>query len=127
MLSDFSVWLATNYHPNWKLTALVKRGVGIHTGQLHRSLSQIQVRLFEEEKGGLQTLVSTSSIIEGVNTSAENVIVWSNRNGKLKLNDFTYRNIIGRGGRMFRHFVGNIYILEEPPSPADTQIGVDFS
>ncbi|RFC35020.1 MAG: DEAD/DEAH box helicase [Candidatus Nitrotoga sp. SPKER] len=124
--SDFSAWLATNYHPNWKLTALVKRGVGIHTGQLHRSLSQIQVRLFEEEKGGLQTLVSTSSIIEGVNTSAENVIVWSNKNGKLKLNDFTYRNIIGRGGRMFRHFVGNIYILEEPPSPAETQLELTF-
>lgn len=126
LLSGFSAWLATNYHPNWKLTALVKRGVGIHTGQLHRSLSQIQVRLFEEEMGGMQTLISTSSIIEGVNTSAENVIVWSNKNGKLKLNDFTYRNIIGRGGRMFRHFVGNIYILEEPPSPADTQLELTF-
>lgn len=126
LLADFSAWLATNYHPNWNLTALVKRGVGIHTGQLHRSLSQIQVRLFEKEKGGLQTLLSTSSIIEGVNTSAENVIVWSNKNGKLKLNDFTYRNIIGRGGRMFRHFVGNIFILEEPPSPAETQLELTF-
>lgn len=126
LLAAFSAWLATNYHPNWKLTALVKRGVGIHTGQLHRSLSQIQVRLFEEAKGGLQTLVSTSSIIEGVNTSAENVIVWSNRKGQLKLDDFTYRNIIGRGGRMFRHFVGNIYILEKPPSPADTQLELSF-
>jgi hypothetical protein len=126
LLSDFSAWLASNYHPNWKLTALVKRGVGIHTGQLHRSLSQIQVRLFEEVKGGLQTLVSTSSIIEGVNTSAENVIVWSNKKGQLKLDDFTYRNIIGRGGRMFRHFVGNIYILEEPPSPTETQLELSF-
>lgn len=126
LLAGFSAWLATNYHPNWNLTALVKRGVGIHTGQLHRSLSQIQVRLFEEEKGGLQTLVSTSSIIEGVNTSAENVIVWSNKKGKLKLDDFTYRNIIGRGGRMFKHFVGNIFILEEPPSPADTQLELTF-
>lgn len=126
LLSEFSSWLATNYHPNWKLTNLVKRGAGIHTGQLHRSLSQIQVRLFEEAKGGLQTLVSTSSIIEGVNTSAENVIVWSNRKGQLKLDDFTYRNIIGRGGRMFRHFVGNIYLLEEPPSPADIQLELTF-
>ncbi|MDI9331172.1 MAG: DEAD/DEAH box helicase [Alphaproteobacteria bacterium] len=126
LLSAFSAWLSTNYHPNWKLTALVKRGIGFHTGQLHRSLSQIQVRLFEENKGGLQTLISTSSIIEGVNTSAENVIVWSNKNGKLKLNDFTYRNIIGRGGRMFKHFVGNIYILEEPPSPTDTQLELTF-
>lgn len=125
-LLDFSGWLATNYHPNWKLTALVKRGVGIHTGQLHRSLSQIQVRLFEEEMGGLQTLVSTSSIIEGVNTSAEQVIVWSNKKGNLKLDDFTYRNIIGRGGRMFRHFVGKIYILEEPPAPTETQLELSF-
>lgn len=125
-LSNFSAWLATNYHPNWKLTNLAKRGVGIHTGQLHRSLSQIQVRLFEEEKDGLQTLVSTSSIIEGVNTSAENVIVWSNKKGQLKLDDFTYRNIIGRGGRMFRHFVGKIYILEEPPPPAETQLELTF-
>lgn len=126
LLSEFSSWLATNYHPNWKLTNLVKRGAGIHTGQLHRSLSQIQVRLFEEEKGGLQSLVSTSSIIEGVNTSAENVIVWSNKKGQLKLDDFTYRNIIGRGGRMFRHFVGNIYLLEEPPSPGETQLELTF-
>jgi len=126
LLSDFSAWLATNYHPNWKLTNLVKRGVGIHTGQLHRSLSQIQVRLFEEAMNGLQTLISTSSIIEGVNTSAENVIVWSNKKGQLKLDDFTYRNIIGRGGRMFRHFVGKIYILEEPPSPTETQLELTF-
>lgn len=126
LLSDFSAWLAMNYHPNWKLTNLVRRGVGIHTGELHRSLSQIQVRLFEEEQGGLQTLVSTSSIIEGVNTSAENVIVWSNKKGNLKLDDFTYRNIIGRGGRMFRHFVGNIFILEEPPIPAETQLELTF-
>ncbi|HBO82937.1 MAG TPA: hypothetical protein DD502_32930 [Cupriavidus sp.] len=64
VLSAFSDWLATNYDPNWILTSLVKRGTGIHTGQLHRSLSQIQVKLFEEE-AGLRTLVSTSSIIEG--------------------------------------------------------------
>jgi len=126
LLSAFATWLATNYHPNWKLTNLVKRGVGIHTGQLHRSLSQIQVRLFEEEKVGLQTLVSTSSIIEGVNTSAQNVIVWSNKKAHLKLDDFTYRNIIGRGGRMFRHFVGKIYILEEPPTPGETQLDLTF-
>lgn len=125
LLTAFSNWLAKNYDPNWVLTALVKRGTGIHTGQLHRSLSQIQVKLFEEVDG-LKTIVSTSSIIEGVNTSAENVIVWSNKNGSLKLNDFTYRNIIGRGGRMFKHFIGNIYILEEPPSPTDTQLDLTF-
>ncbi|SEK98427.1 DEAD/DEAH box helicase [Nitrosovibrio tenuis] len=123
-LHDFEAWLSTNYGRNWHLTKLVKRGVGIHNGQLHRSLSQIQIRLFEDPDG-LDTIVSTSSIIEGVNTSAENIVIWSNKKGgrgNPKLDDFTYKNIIGRGARMFRHFVGKIYILEEPPATTNTQL-----
>lgn len=121
ILRDFADWLTENYDRNWHLTNLIKRGCGVHNGQLHRSLSQIQVRLFELEQG-LKNIVSTSSIIEGVNTSAENVVVWRNRNGRSRLNDFTYKNIIGRGGRMFKHFVGNIYVLEEPPTSSETQL-----
>ncbi|WP_413284057.1 DEAD/DEAH box helicase [Vibrio sp. MA40-2] len=125
LLRDFESWLTQNYDRNWKLTNLIKRGTGIHNGQLHRSLTQIQVRLFEESEG-LTNLVSTSSIIEGINTSAENVIIWKNKNGKSKLNDFTYRNIIGRGGRMFKHFIGQIYILDKPPQASDTQLNLDL-
>ncbi|MCP4976512.1 MAG: hypothetical protein GY931_10155 [Maribacter sp.] len=90
-LKGFEEWLIENYDRNWHLTNLVKRGCGIHNGQLHRSLSQIQIKLFEDDDG-LNSLVSTSSIIEGVNTSAENVVIWRNRNGSSKLNDFTYKN-----------------------------------
>lgn len=121
LVRKFSGWLGKNYDPNWALTNLSLRGVGIHNGRLHRSLSQIQIKLFEEEKG-LDILVSTSSIIEGVNTSAENVILWRNRSGSSKLTDFTYKNIIGRGGRMFKHFVGNAFILEAPPEEKATQL-----
>lgn len=124
-LKDFERWLIKNYDRNWHLTNLVKRGTGIHNGRLHRSLSQIQVRLFEEEYG-LKNIVSTSSIIEGVNTSAENVIIWRNKNGRSKLNDFTYRNIIGRSGRMFKHFIGKVYILEKPPESAETQLSLEL-
>lgn len=124
-LKWFEEWLTVNYDRNWHLTNLVKRGCGIHNGQLHRSLSQIQIRLFEESDG-LKSIVSTSSIIEGVNTSTENVIIWRNRNGSSRLNDFTYKNIIGRGGRMFKHFVGKIYILEPPPESTETQLELEF-
>ena len=127
LADNFSNWLGENYDYNWALTKLVKRGAGIHNGRLHRSLSQIQVKLFEE-KEGLDTIVSTSSIIEGVNTSAENVIIWANRSGKgrARLNDFTYRNIMGRGGRMFRHFIGKIFILDKPPVEEKTQLDIPF-
>ena len=124
-LIDFSKWLEEHYGINWNLTNLVKRGTGIHNGQLHRSLSQIQVKLFEDPEG-LDNIVSTSSIIEGVNTSAENVIIWANKNGSPKLDNFTYKNIIGRGGRMFKHFVGKIYILDEPPENKTIQLELPF-
>lgn len=125
LLDNFANWLTKNYSYNWSLTNSVKRGTGIHNGRLHRSLSQIQVKLFEE-KNGLNNIISTSSIIEGVNTSAENVILWMNKNGRSSLNDFTYRNIIGRGGRMFKHFVGKIYILDKPPASEQTQLDLPF-
>lgn len=125
LLGNFSEWLSTNYDPNWNLTSLVKRETGIHNGQLHRSLSQIQVKLFEEQHG-LKNIISTSSIIEGVNTSAENVIIWSNKNGNSNLNDFTYKNIIGRSGRMFKHFIGKVYILESPPKDEQTVLDLDL-
>ena len=121
LIQSFAEWLEENYERNWNLPRLVRMRVGLHNGQLHRSLSQIQVRLFEESEG-LQVVISTSSIIEGVNTSAERVIIWNNKNGVSKLTDFDYRNIVGRSGRMFKHFVGEVYILEAPPVPQEQQL-----
>lgn len=126
VLDNFSDWLKINYSDGYILSDMVKKGVGIHNGRLHRSLSQIQIRLFEEDNG-LDNIISTSSIIEGVNTATENVIIWANKNGRPKLNDFTYKNIIGRGGRMFKHFVGQVYLLEAPPPQESTQLSLDFT
>ncbi|PIT51646.1 hypothetical protein BHC44_10095 [Snodgrassella alvi] len=127
LLSDFSDWLKTNYTNDMDLSALVRHGIGIHTGNLHRCLSQIQINLFEHDENGLQTIISTSSIIEGVNTSAENVIIWKSKNGINNLNNFTYCNIIGRGGRMFKHFIGKIYILDQVPQTQEMSLELNFS
>ena len=125
LLNDFSDWLGKNYDYNWNLTLLAKRGVGVHNGSLHRSLSQIQIKLFEENEG-LNRLISTSSIIEGVNTSAENVIVWMTSGRGLQFSNFAYKNLIGRAGRMFKHFIGNIYVLAKRPNDTETQLAIPF-
>ncbi|WP_300878116.1 DEAD/DEAH box helicase [uncultured Bacteroides sp.] len=125
LLRDFNDWLKVNYGDSFSLCQLSERGIGIHYGKMHRSLSQIQVKLFECTEG-LDTIISTSSIIEGVNTQAEQVIVWSNKNGLHKFDYFTYRNIIGRAGRMFKYFVGKVYLLEEPPVQENTTLTIDF-
>ncbi|HAV2230168.1 TPA: hypothetical protein JHK40_004361, partial [Enterobacter cloacae] len=114
LLKEFSNWLKINYSQNWKLAKLIEKGMGIHNGRLHRSISQLQIKLFEE-KHGIKNIVSTSSIVEGVNTSAENVVIWQCKNGSSNLKDFTYKNIIGRSGRMFKHFIGKVYLLSAPP------------
>ncbi len=123
--SALSKWLRQNYQSDWILADLVDRAIGVHNGSMHRCLSQIQIRLFEYPDG-FDSIISTSSIIEGVNTSAQNVIVWKSNLGSGKLKDFTYKNIIGRGGRMFKYFVGNIFLLDAPPKSEDTQLEIEF-
>jgi hypothetical protein len=43
------------------------------------------------------------------------------KNGQSNLNYFGYKNLIGRGGRMFKHFIGEIYLLERPPADEAVQ------
>ena len=125
VLQKFISWLGKNYGSAWVLPKLIARKTGLHNARLHRPLTQIQVKLFEENDG-LSRLVSTTSIVEGVNTSAENIVLWKNKKGNRNLDDFTYRNIIGRGGRMFRHFVGKIYILETPPQETEQSLDLNI-
>lgn len=114
LLNLFSSYIIEQYGIEYKLSDLVLRGVGIHNGKIHRPLAQLQIKLFSSPQG-LSTIVSSSSIIEGVNTSAENVVLWSNKIFKRFLDPYSYNNIIGRAGRMFKYFVGHIYLLEAPP------------
>lgn len=121
----FARWLRKNYQQDWYLPDLVERAVGVHNGSMHRCLSQLQVKLFDYPDG-FDSIVSTSSIIEGVNTSAQNVIIWRSKVGGTNLKDFSYKNIIGRGGRMFKYFVGNIFLLDAPPKSEDAQLEIEF-
>jgi DEAD/DEAH box helicase len=107
-------WIARNYHPDWVLPTSLEHGVGIHHGKLPRSLAQYIVRMFNSLN--LRFLVCTSTLIEGVNTKAKNVIVFDNQIARKNIDFFTFNNIRGRSGRMFEHFVGNVYLFHEPPT-----------
>jgi hypothetical protein len=53
-------------------------------------------------------------------------IFWGKKNGQSNLNYFGYKNLIGRGGRMFKHFIGEIYLLEEPPKKKEMQLSLEM-
>ena len=124
VLIQFSEWLKQNYSSDFLLSDLVIKGIGIHNGRLHRSLTQIETNLFTDNNP-LQFIVSTSSLIEGVNTSASNVIMWKRINGKNPLKYMDFKNLLGRSGRMFKHFVGNVYLLE--PAIPDEKIQLELA
>ena len=105
----FSEWLAENYHKEWNLVPLLKKGFAIHHGALPRSVAYHLLRKFNE--GSIRFLLCTSTIIEGVNTAAENIIIYDNKVATRKFDFFTFNNIKGRAGRMLRHFVGHVYVL----------------
>lgn len=108
-----AVWMEQHFHPEWILPRSMKHGIGIHHGRLPRSLGQYVVRAFNDARIGV--LICTSTLIEGVNTKAKNVIIFDNTIAKAKLDFFTFNNIKGRSGRMFEHFVGRVFLFHEPP------------
>jgi hypothetical protein len=112
-LAEAASWIAQHYHPDWHLVQALKRGIGIHHGRVPRALAQYVVRAFNDEQ--IRFLVCTSTLIEGVNTKAKNIVVYDHKINNQAIDLFTFNNIRGRSGRMFQHFVGHVYLFHEPP------------
>ncbi|MEZ2794702.1 DEAD/DEAH box helicase [Proteus terrae] len=111
---DLADWLADNFHSCWSLVEGVKHGIAYHHGQLPRAVGSLIVDLFNESK--INILICTSTLIEGVNTNAKNIVIYDDCiTRRTKLDMFTFNNISGRSGRMFEHYVGNVYILGDKP------------
>lgn len=117
---DLIEWIEHNIGDEWYITNALKKGVGVHHGQIPRFLAHEMIKRFSD--GRIKILLCTSSLIEGVNTCAQTIII---HNGRQRFNGdiLTFRNISGRAGRMFNHFWGTVYYYEEPSS--NTEIVVN--
>lgn len=123
--SKFIKWLKENYSKNRSLVDLINHGIWLHTWKIPRSIAQIQINLFEEWK--INDIICTSSIIEWVNTSAENVIIWKSKNWQSNIKEFTYKNIKWRWWRMFKHFVWKVFLLDKKePEDNSSDLSIEF-
>ena len=95
---------------NWVVTRSLKKGIGIHHGLVPKYIQNEIIDLFN--KRILHTLICTTTITEGVNTTAKNMIILSHKKGKKDLKKFDAKNIEGRAGRFLQHYRGRIFILE---------------
>lgn len=94
----------------WIVSKALKKGIGIHHGLVPKYIQQEIISLFND--GILKVLICTTTITEGVNTTAKNIIVLSGKKGTKNLKKFDAQNIEGRAGRFMEHYKGRVFIMD---------------
>lgn len=102
----------------WSLINALEHGIGIHHGKFPKYIQNEILRLFNN--GDFKYLFCTSTIIEGVNTNAKNVIVINNSVGTSKMTAFALKNIKGRAGRYYHHNIGRIFYTDKKQRQIET-------
>jgi DEAD/DEAH box helicase/Helicase conserved C-terminal domain len=120
--SDIIQWVTENVHERWSLARALQTRVAFHHGHLPRHLGSSLVDAFN--RGDVQYLFCTSTLIEGVNTSARNVVLFDRHKGRKPIDYFDYKNIVGRSGRMNIHYIGKVYEFHSEPSQLDLEVTV---
>ncbi len=108
---DIISHISSNFPGDWIVINALKCGFGIHHGLIPKYIQKEIVQLFND--GLLHTLLSTTTITEGVNTSAKNLIVLRNKKGDKELKKFDAKNIAGRAGRFGFHYHGRVLALDK--------------
>ena len=118
-------WLRLNVGEKWSLINCLNHGIGVHDGCLQKHITASVINYFNNNQ--LKYLFCTTTIIEGVNTSAKNVVYFDRTKGKgTQIDYFDYSNIKGRSGRMMVHYVGRIYNFNTPPEKKDVFVDIPF-
>lgn len=94
----------------WSLVQALENGIGIHHGKFPKYVQNEELRLFNN--GDCDYLFCTSTIIEGVNTNAKNVVIINNSVGNTTMTAFALKNIKGRAGRYYHHAMGRVFYTD---------------
>ncbi len=95
----------------WSLIKVLRKGFGMHHGKLPKYIQQEILDQFD--KGAFDILFCTSTIVEGVNTDAQNMIILNSSKGREKLTPFDIKNIKGRAGRYYHCFIGRVFYMHK--------------
>lgn len=115
-------WIEKNISSEWSLSGELTYGIAFHDGSLQKHIANSVIRYFNA--GDLRCIFCTSTIIEGVNTSAKNVVLFDGKKATKLIDYFDYSNIKGRSGRLMEHYIGNVFNFV--PLPEREKIVVDI-
>lgn len=113
----FIQWASEEIHEEWCVITALKHGYLIHNGQIPVGTRIFQINQYDEQDG-FNKMLCTSTLLEGVNTSAENIIIVQPARKNAQegecFTSFDFYNLVGRTGRLNEHFVGNAYYIQGP-------------
>lgn len=113
----FIDWAKEEIHEEWGIIKALERGYLIHNGQLPIGTRLFQMNLYEKSQS-YNRLLCTSTLLEGVNTSAKNIIITrpsrTQNNTSDNFSAFDFYNLVGRTGRLYEHFLGRAYYIKGP-------------
>lgn len=118
ILNEFISWGRREIHPQWSIIKALEKGFLVHHGQLPLGIRMLELGLFNNPESNYTRLICTSTLLEGVNTSAKNIIITKPYRSYDKTFDaFDFYNLVGRTGRLYQHYLGIAYYIKTPTDP----------
>lgn len=118
ILKDFVSWARREVHPQWSIIRALEKGFLVHHGQLPLGIRMLELSLFNNPDSHFSRLICTSTLLEGVNTSAKNIIITKPCRSYNKTFDaFDFYNLVGRTGRLYQHYLGVAHYIKTPQDP----------
>lgn len=132
-IRNFINWAKSEIHPDWVVLKGLDKGFVVHHGQLTPGIRNFLLYIFNT-KSSFNRLLCTSTLLEGVNTSSECLIVTKAGTGSLKnflpFKAFDFFNLAGRTGRLNKYLIGYTYYFssnnEIPYKKEDAAVSIKF-
>ncbi|MFB4202652.1 hypothetical protein KBTX_01648 [wastewater metagenome] len=122
-------YLSSSVSPTWDLISCIKRGIAFHHGAMPRHIQDLIVDEFNDNSdNGLNYLFCTTSLTEGINSAAKNVVIYDKKIGTGDLlKTLDRKNIEGRAGRFMQHFIGRVFHLEtQEDDDRETSVEIEY-
>jgi|SRR5690625_313193 len=125
-LSSLKEYISSTVHPKYDLISTLKTKIAYHHGKVPLHIRNVLEYSINEKM--IDNIVCTTTLMQGVNLPAQNVIM---RNGHLstrKINDempeltnYEISNLRGRAGRLLKDVIGRTYVLDENAFKKETE------
>lgn len=110
-IDDLVAFVKMAVHKDYDLASCLLRRVGYHYGRIPTLVRRGVEAAFAD--GEIKYLVTTSTLIQGVNFPAANLFVCQPKKGKVEpLNTAEFWNLAGRAGRLGKEHQGNIFLID---------------